>query len=319
MHSGRFTPILIIGFNRPQTIAILLAEVEKLDPREIWISIDGPRLQIDVTNVQETLTIVQGWALQSKHTITIIEQETNLGIYLHCMKALVDFYKIYDVGIVLEDDIEFHPQLIRFVDENQAELRSGRIWSICGHNPASDLIDSPTGLDVKLNPTHVHTIWGWAAHRNAILQFVELTRELTLSEANVIINQAAKRITSDPFVRLGLRKVWEHKIARALDSNSGGGWDNYWLLAGWNSGLPSLMPSYSLSRENPLQNEGQTHAHISTGKPWGMPSLQTEVDLEIRLDTRIMDIPKLKVWGITRRYCWLYLPRILCWKPNVNS
>ena len=38
------TPILVMAFNRPRTLSALLSRIEKLDKREVMISIDGPTI-----------------------------------------------------------------------------------------------------------------------------------------------------------------------------------------------------------------------------------------------------------------------------------
>jgi hypothetical protein len=91
------------------------------------------------------------------------------------------------------------------------------------------------------------------------------------------------------------------------------------LIAGWKSGLPSLMPNFSLTRESLLQTEGQSHHHTSTGKSWALKIESVSIDPEIKVGKKPKDVPKLKVWGITRSYCWLYFARLSRWKPNVSS
>lgn len=319
MDSDRLTPVLIIAFNRPKTLESLLLDVEKLPEREIWISIDGPRDKLDEEKVRATIDLAQSWLKKSKHSVRIFEQTINQGIYKHCMRALSQFFKEFNVGIILEDDIQFRPEFIGFVDQNQIELVSGKFWSICGHNPGSDLSDLAEGCQVEFLPSHVHTIWGWASSRHSVLQFLEVAEERDSDTVNDSINAGAQLITKDPFVKLGIRRVWQSKMQRALNTQSGGGWDNFWVIAGWRSGLPSLMSTYSLSRENPLQNEGQSHPHKSVKKNWPLNRFQLEIGPTSVTHRKLSDVALLDVWGITRIYCWLYFLRIYRWKINADS
>ena len=319
MNSDRVTPILVIAFNRPKSLESLLAEVEKLPEREIWISFDGPRDNLDEDKVWATINLAQSWRQKSKHSVRIFEQKNNLGIYEHCLHALSRFFRDFNVGIILEDDIQFRPEFIGFVDQNRAELMSGKYWSICGHNPARDLSDLTEKDQVEFSPTHIHTIWGWAATRNSVFQFLEIARNRDLATVNHSIDAGARLITKDPFVKLGIRKVWQSKMQRALDTESGGGWDNFWVIAGWWSGLPSLMSNYSLSRENPLQNEGQSHPHKNEGKKWPLKTFELEIGPTSVSSRKLSDVALLDVWGITRIYCWLYFLRIYRWNINVHN
>ena len=317
VQSEDLTPILIIGFNRPRTLSTLLGEIEKLESRNVWISIDGPKTASDVLAVKSTLDMVQIWTKNSKHVIRIIERKINLGIYSHCLFALNEFFGAYEVGLILEDDIQFDPVFVNFIDEHHLYLKSGKYWSICGHNPVSDLTDTTINEDIQFSLTNIHTIWGWAAGRKAINDFLYFKKMATSEQLDLAVTEFARSMTRDPFLRLGVRKVWKRKSMRALDSDSGGGWDNYWVLAGWNSGLPSLMPNFSLTRERPKQLEGQSHKHASTGKSWDSLIGIHSVHEEINEEEKFSDVPKLRVWGITRIYCWLYFVRLARWSPDV--
>ena len=319
MNSQRSTPILIIGFNRPKTLESLVLEVEKLPEREIWISIDGPRDELDKKQIQETITCVASWSRNSKHSIRIFEQVLNLGIYKHCVHALSLFFTEFSVGIILEDDIQFRPEFISYVDQNRHELESGKYWSFCGHNPVKDLSKIAESHSIKFSRTYVHTIWGWASNRESVSQFLQLVNHGNSNEMNDSIAAGARMVTRDPFVRIGVRKVWQSKLQRALRAESGGGWDNFWIIAGWRSGLPSLMPSYSLARENPLQLEGQSHAHEIAKEIWPSSSIRFGVEPLVVGSQNISDAVLLKVWGITRLYCWFYSIRIFRWKIDGSS
>lgn len=319
MVAHQLAPILITGFNRPKTLASLLVEVEKLPNREVWISIDGPRDDSDKVKVLQVLDVVSSWKENSIHSVRVLAHRENLGLYDHCVRALTDFFQEFEVGIVLEDDMQFSFEFIKFVDDHYSDLNSGKYWSICGHNPVSDLSDISSDFLITFRNSHLHTIWGWATNRSSVGQFLKLANEKSLESINRGIEAGARQISRDPFVEFGIRKVWQFKMQRALISSGGGGWDNFWVIAGWLSGLTSLMPDYSLTRENPNQPEGQSHRHENFGKTW--PSSDQELRVQVTKDDYRLgsEVPLLKVWGITRIYCWVFFYRIYKWKPNAHS
>ena len=110
------TPILVIAFNRPITLTALLSRIEKLDRREVTISIDGPTMKS--SKQQLALESAVAWKSLSKHDIEIVQRSSNLGIYDHLPIALEEFFENKNFGLILEDDIEFVPDFIDFVDNN---------------------------------------------------------------------------------------------------------------------------------------------------------------------------------------------------------
>jgi hypothetical protein len=311
MSSIHLTPILIVGFNRPKTMGRLLAQVETLSSRNIVISIDGPRNNDDLIQVQNTRAAVQNWLDNTHHSARTIENDNNLGIYNHCVTALAQFFSEFNTGIILEDDIEFKSEFIYFVDNHNLILNSGEFWSICGHNPISDLANFNDQSSILLRKTYVHTNWGWAVGKKSVETFFKVIEEKNLTEFDSIIQLTAKKITRDPFVRLGVRNVWGRKIRRAISGDKASGWDNLWLLAGWISGLPSLSFSHSLSRENPNQDEGQTHPHASSPSTWPVFGRTIDINNSFQDYSLGSDVQFLRVWGISRAYCWIYFIRLL--------
>ena len=136
------TPILVMAYNRPLTTKRLIDTIEGLPRRNILVSVDGAKLEHVVAR-QQTMDIFAKWSNESVHEISIIDRPSNLGLYDHFMLALENFFTLYPVGIVLEDDIEFSPTFVEFVD-NQTKILEDEVWSICGNNPLPnhDLMDA---------------------------------------------------------------------------------------------------------------------------------------------------------------------------------
>ena len=101
------TPILVIAYNRPNTLGRQLARIESLNRRNVVISIDGAKMNQEESHA--TIKTAENWALQSKHDVNLLVQHKNFGIYLHLPSALNAFFAKFDFGTILEDDIEFIP------------------------------------------------------------------------------------------------------------------------------------------------------------------------------------------------------------------
>ena len=311
-------PILVIAYNRPITLAKQLLRLDAISAREIRISIDGVRANSNSIQSQaweECINTAQSWATTSQHSVSVIVHEENLGLYNHFRIILSEMFREYQVAVVLEDDVNFRSEFIDFVDRNSEFLTSGSYWSIQGNNPAKgkDLIDLPVNTDIVFSETLVHTISGWCSSSESLKRFLYFSNpKVPWPEVTKAIHNFSKQITRDPFLRTGIRATWLRKAKRARSLDSKGSWDNAWELAAWSTGKFSLMPNYSLTREIEDQSEGQSHSHKSLGKEWDSQNTPINVRISNNVDKflKSFDLKMIRIWGIRRRYCWLYYVKL---------
>ena len=130
-----------------------------------------------------------------------------------------------------------------------------------------------------------------------------------MKEAFEVLHLTAKRLTRDPFLRRAFVLTWLRKISGWNGRRERSGWDTRWAYEGWKVGKFSVLPDISLSREVLNQTEGQTHEHVSSGSVWGM-SEKSKFSFELVEMSRTDEIGRLKTWGITRKYSWVFVKRI---------
>jgi len=227
----------------------------------------------------------------------------NLGLFGHFSLALDRFFTRNDWGLVLEDDLEFREEFVEFLDSPKAKKLLNQYFSVCGHNPLSDLSSYEGNEPINFQETNIHTISGWAASKDSVFSFLELLKEsrYDLNILTLIIKDFSKVVTKDKLLARSLFNNWCGKINRAVDDPKPN-WDNYWELAAWNSGRPSLRPTFSLTRENPISFGRQTHHHKFKLEMWpkGSPVLRLEATNVISLK-RSLEISALVIWGTTRK------------------
>jgi len=313
------TPILVLAYNRPNTLKTQLDRIDELTIREIYLSIDGPHERQSESQLeawQSCVTVAKDWTVSTRHKAFLRIHPANLGLYDHFRHAFADFFNKFPVGIVLEDDVVFTNEFINFVDRHQSLLTDGGCWSIEGNNPLArhDLVYAPKDVVVAFQETYIHTISGWASSAKNVQIFLEFCNpNIPWAEVVRAISVFSHRITRDPALRLGIEATWLRKMKRARARELAGSWDNTWELAGWSSALPSLIPNFSLSRESSDQFEGQSHPHGILGDPWNSTTLPTRISIARDIETysRKNDLAFLGIWGIRRPYCWIYLVRLL--------
>lgn len=129
------TPVLVIGFNRPDKIVNLLERLYDLGVKNLFVSLDGPRNSVESVICEETLMQVK--AFQSQFNLSVVWRDYNLGCNLGVVSALDWFFRQHGCGIVLEDDCYPEDSMLLVLEEKLALIGSDQsdIGMITAHNP----------------------------------------------------------------------------------------------------------------------------------------------------------------------------------------
>ena len=157
-------PVLLIGFNRPESMRSVIDAVRTAAPRSVFFAVDGPRSDStsDGEKVQATRDLVQeiDWPCEV-HTLF---REVNLGCAEGVSRAITWFFEHVSEGIILEDDIIPTPDFFPFVSEMLNRYRNDhRVFSVTGSNriPTSTLNTSNSYRFCS-----VPQVWGWGTWRD---------------------------------------------------------------------------------------------------------------------------------------------------------
>lgn len=313
--SQKTLPILLIAFNRPKTLQRQFQNLDLLTPRKIVVHVDGARGSKQKSQ-KEVLALSERWAGESNHEVDIKAKNSNLGLRKHFPVAANDFFGSHKFGIVLEDDIIFGQSFIDLCERVINSRNSENLWSICGHNPYGRIVDE-NKIEINLRLSHIHTIWGWATSSVNIERYLSYATKRK-DEMFKDIDSFSSKITRDVLLQRAINLTWRRKITRYFLPNSGGSWDNLWELAGWNSKLPSLMPSHSLSTEFVFPTESGTHSSERTlQRIYGEASVESIE--RVSAQNNSLDIRMMRMWGISRKYSWGYALRIASQLRNLEN
>lgn len=304
-------PILIIAYNRPNTLNKQLNRINLLAKTKVLISIDGAKPEI-ANHREKTLRVAEEWAISTYHEVQVVNQSKNLGIYEHLPTVMEEFFSNHSFGAILEDDIEFNSSLFDMFSSYQDLITSGNYWSVCGHNPNNTNTPSDNFLyaNLEVYPSNFHSIWGWATSAvNAKMFLNNYKTNLNSKYIREVLTQTARQFTKDPLLQKAFILTWQRKLSGWTMRRNESGWDNRWVFEGWCQGALSLLPEYSLSREELNQTEGQTHLHSTVGQEWKNHGNRSYV-FYLSSKNNKMEISLLTVWGIRRLYAWLFSLRI---------
>ena len=159
-------PILVIAFNRPDHLNQLLARLREVQPRSLFIAIDGPRRERpgDKQRVQQCRDLLG--SIDWDCTVDTLIREENLGCGRGVSSAISWFFEHVEQGIILEDDIVPVPSFFEFCSILLDRYRNDdRVFAISGCNfVPSEALSHP---DDPYRFSQVPHIWGWATWRRS--------------------------------------------------------------------------------------------------------------------------------------------------------
>ena len=162
-------PVLVMGFNRPDHLAVLIDRLRVVQPQRLFVAIDGPRptREGEADRVQRCRDLVAtvDWPCD----VRTLFQESNLGCGLGVTTAITWFFSQVERGIILEDDIipdpSFFPYCSELLDRYEHDER---VFAISGCNFVPPEHQSRPDLPYRFS--QVPHIWGWATWRRSWAQ-----------------------------------------------------------------------------------------------------------------------------------------------------
>jgi hypothetical protein len=180
-------PILLIVFNRPEKTKKILRILEKLQPKYLFVSADGPRKnnKNDIILCEEVKHLVNkiNWDCELKTKYS----KENLSLKKNVLQSINWFFNNVDQGIILEDDclpslnfFDFCEKLLKkYQDEETIMQING-----CNGGLVYENINNASYFFSKINTT-----WGWASWKRAWDKFDENFEDYKLyEERDLILN-----------------------------------------------------------------------------------------------------------------------------------
>mgnify|MGYP000901064106 CR=1 FL=1 len=240
------TPILIIGFNRFDTIERVFMSVREVRPEKLFIALDGPRDDVlsdkeNCDKVKKVFTKID-WDCEVK----TLYRNKNMG----CDEAVPDsiswFFSNVEEGIILEDDCLPSRSFFSYCKDLLAKYRDNdKVMMISGNNFISDYKFSEDSFFFS----KYAFIWGWATWRRAWEKFDNSMKSYPSFKKNGGFRDYYPNILDRFFWRTG----FENKY-----NGYSQGWDMKWNYAlAYYNGL-DVIPSTNLVRNIGMESDA-TH------------------------------------------------------------
>jgi hypothetical protein len=228
------TPVLFLIFNRPETTEKVFEKIREIQPRQLFVSADGPGLAKngEKEKCEQTRSVIQkvDWKCDLRTNFS----ENNLGCRVGVSTGIQWFFDQVSEGIILEDDCVPDSSFFRFCEVLLNYYRNDeRIMHIGGIN-VQDGIHRGTG---SYYFSEINHIWGWATWRRAWENY-----DVNVSTYPQLVEQ---NLFSTVFPHPATRKYWKKNIELVFNKKKDT-WDIQWQYAvSVNNGL-AIVPNLNL-------------------------------------------------------------------------
>lgn len=157
----QFAPIVLFVFNRlehtKKTIESLKTNSLAAES-ELFVYSDGPRSREDEADVAAVRALIDD--LDGFKRITVHKRATNCGLAGSVIAGVTDVIQQYGRAIVIEDDLQFSPYFLNYMNEALDRYEGDqRIFSVGGYSPPLKIPEDYT-MDSYLS--YRCCTWGWA-------------------------------------------------------------------------------------------------------------------------------------------------------------
>jgi hypothetical protein len=271
--------ILVMGFNRPRDMAVLLDRLREVQPRRLYIAVDGPRQdrpgEGDRVQATRDLADTIDWDCDVRTRF----QERNLGCGLGVSTAISWFFENEERGIILEDDIIPDPSFFPFCSELLDRYQNdARVFAVSGCNyvPRS----AQGHPDEAYRFSQVPHIWGWATWRRS---WVQHRLDITDWRSRLPLRQLWKTVGRSIPGTVYWTSTFELLARKQVDT-----WDGQLVLAAMAAGQLTATSNVNLVR-NIGFGESATHTVLDRDElqpiaPMALPTRPVTVVLDEQAD-----------------------------------
>ncbi|MFH7244817.1 MAG: glycosyltransferase family 2 protein [Spirulina sp.] len=241
------TPIVLIIFNRPNKVAKVIELLRCVQPRDLFVIADGPRLNVesDFKNCANARRIIDkiDWECEINKNYS----DQNLGCSKRVSSGLNWVFENTSEAIILEDDCIPDASFFKFAQELLEWYRNdSRVFSISGQNVQFGR--QKTDYDYYFS--RYNHCWGWATWRRAWSHF----------DYDMALWNEVKRLNLlyDLLGNKRYAKSWERTFDYVLKGEGIDSWAFRWTFSCWIQNALHITPSLNLVT-NVGHGENATH------------------------------------------------------------
>lgn len=218
--SRREIPILLVCFNRPDLLKIVMESLRELQPNRLFVHFDGPRNNSDKIAIEagtELLNLVD-WNVD----LSIVKQDRNLGCGLGVFSAVTWFFSNVDYGLIIEDDVLVEPSFLDLLLDYFNSSHSYNLASFSGFNrvPRRKLLEPDASFYRSIYAQSL----AWAT-RKELWEGFNMSNECWEPGFN---REILKRLGNKSF-----QNYWTELLTTQIKPNKLDTWDVQWQAFNW--------------------------------------------------------------------------------------
>lgn len=242
------TPVLLIGFNRPDLFEKVLKRVLEVGLNKIYIGLDGARegRKDDCEKIKKIKKIVEnieGCDVRTNY------QKVNLGCKYGPVAAMNWFFKNEEKGIILEDDVLADKSFFYFCDELLEKYKNNsNIGSISGNNFQFGVKRG----DADYYFSRYSHSCGWATWRRVWKLYDVEIAKYDVKDVNDFFDSF--------FDRVYWKLIFNGVKSGVVDS----AWDYQWNWMMWKNKMLGIIPNFNLVRNIGFNRADATHTKFKS-------------------------------------------------------
>lgn len=242
-------PVLLIAFSRPDTTLKVMEVLEKVQPKKLYVAIDGPRPnrpeEIELTKEVARITKQINWDCDVNYLI----RKENFGGKLGVYNAISWVFETEDRAIIIEDDIIAVPEFFNF---------AGNLLERYKADERIAMISANNYTPIKISEDYVFSnyghIWGWATWKRVWDQF-----DVSIPELDKKIKENLHSMNFATEKEKKFHVKYFKKTARHIINQTDNFWDSQFVFFRLNKNLLSIVPKVNLA-----SNIGETSSRTET-------------------------------------------------------
>lgn len=287
-------PILIIAFNRADTLQQVFNMVKKMQPSQLYLAIDGPRKEKEgeiekCKEVQEIIKQVD-WECDIHTRISDMNQGCGFGP----ANAISWAFETCEKLIILEDDCVPSLSFFTFCEEMLNKYQNDyRVSIISGrsHHPNTKFFKKQDYIFSR----YAHT-WGWATWKRCWKEYDIFAKDLQL----FLENGGGLNIFQTKEEACYFNKIM-HKLKNNIAEEVTHSWDLQWFFARLKNGSLGIVPCRNL-----IENVGS-----------GNGTHTSEDFVQIKAEEMPYQIRHPKYMTVNAEYERLHFTKHMCIKQSI--
>ena len=246
------TPVLFLGYNRPDLAAIVLDRLRTCGVRRLYIALDGPRSGHPSDREQCRLMRELVDSIQWTENKVMLIREENQGCGRAVSSALDWFFQQEERGIIIEDDCLPDPSFFSFCEEMlNRYAEQPDIWAVAG----TSLIPESTVPAQSHFFSKYSGIWGWGTWRRAWETYSYDLSCLTADQWKIVVEQKSVNAVE--------RRYWLHILDLMLKGEIDT-WDFQVQFCSWKVNALQVTSSVNLVQNLGFRSDGTHTKEVSS-------------------------------------------------------